>query len=79
MTAGSIPLPIPIPEDHLDEYIGNESVEACIVMTVLATVFLGLRFYSKLVLMRTSWGWEDTLLMGAYVFHEGLCIIGIRK
>lgn len=66
-------------EAYPDEYIGDQSVEACIVMTALATFFLSFRFYSKFALVGAPWGWEDTLLVGAYVFHEGLCVLGIRK
>lgn len=65
-------------ESRLEEYTGYSSIETCLILTILTTVFLSLRFYSKFGIMRLTWGAEDTLLAIGYLFHEALCIVGIR-
>lgn len=66
-------------ESHLEEYIGYATIETCISVTVLTTVFISLRLYSKFGIMQLNWEAEDTLLATGYFFHEALCTVGIRK
>lgn len=66
-------------EAYLAEYSGYESIQISIAMTFVATLFISLRFYFKLKVMGRPWGIEDTLLMAAYVAHEGLCVLGFGK
>lgn len=64
--------------EDLEEYSGNKVVAISIVFLVLTTVFLGLRFYSKR-LMRSKSGWDDILLVGAYLCNASLCTVIIGK
>lgn len=66
-------------EAYLEEYSGFEGIQTSIAMTFVATLFLSLRFYFKLKVIGRSWGIEDTLLVAAYIAHEGLCVLGFRK
>lgn len=64
--------------EQLEDYSGDKVVATSVVFAVLTTIFLGLRFCSKR-LMRSRSGWDDLLLVAAYVFNMGLCAIGIGK
>lgn len=62
--------------EELDDYSGNRVIVTSIIFFVLTTVFLGLRFYAK-KLMRSQSGWDDLLLVGAYICNTGSCIVVI--
>lgn len=64
--------------EELDDYSGNKAVAIAVIFLVLASVFLGLRFYAKR-LMRSRSGWDDLLLVGAYVCNAGLCVVIIGR
>lgn len=64
--------------EELDDYSGNKVIAASMVFLCLTTIFLGLRFYAKR-LMRSQSGWDDLLLVGAYLCNTGLCVVIIGK
>lgn len=64
--------------EELEEYSGDKVLAISIPFTVLTTIFLGLRFWSK-KLMRSRSGLDDILLVGAYLANVGLCAIVIGK
>lgn len=64
--------------EELGEYSGDKVLAISIPFTVLTTIFLGLRFCSKR-LMRSRSGWDDLLLVVAYLVNVGLCAIVIGK
>jgi len=64
--------------EQLDDYSGYRVVVTSIIFLVLTSVFLGLRFYAKR-LMRSRSGWDDLLLVGAYLCNTGLCVVYIGR
>lgn len=62
--------------DELDDYSGDKVLAISIPFTVLTTIFLGLRFWSKR-LMRSRSGLDDFLLVAAYLANVALCAIVI--
>lgn len=64
--------------EELDDYSGNKGVAASTVFLCLTTIFLGLRFYAKR-LMRSQSGWDDLLLVGAYLCNTGMCVVMIGR
>lgn len=53
------------------------TVPIILTMAFLTTVFLSLRYYSKLGIMRLAWSMDDSLLLAAYVFNSSICGLGI--
>lgn len=64
--------------EEVEQYSGDKVVATSIIFAILTSIFLGLRFYSK-SLMRSRSGWDDILLVAAYLFNVGLCAVGIGK
>ncbi|KAK2606737.1 hypothetical protein N8I77_005468 [Diaporthe amygdali] len=62
--------------EEIEQYSGDKVVATSIIFAILTSIFLGLRFYSK-SLMRSRSGWDDILLVAAYLFNVGLCAVGI--
>ncbi|POS78512.1 integral membrane protein [Diaporthe helianthi] len=62
-----------ISAEDMDDYSGNKVIVTSIVFIILTSLFLGLRFYAK-NLVRSQSGWDDLLLVGAYLCNTGSCI-----
>lgn len=54
-------------------------VAACIIMMVLTTVFAALRFVSRISLKSVDLGWDDFLLVPAYMFAIGTAAAGLGE
>lgn len=67
------------PTEGLDiaDYTGYVPIEICVIMTVLASAVVVLRWISKSCIMRRSWDFSDGVLIVAYIFFESLCALGI--
>ncbi|KAK7710316.1 hypothetical protein SLS64_005901 [Diaporthe eres] len=62
--------------EELDDYSGDKVLAISIPFIVLTTIFVALRFCSKR-LMRSRSGWDDLLLVVAYLVNVGLFAVVI--
>ena len=65
-------------QDYIDEYIGNRLINTAIAFIVLDTIFVALRCWSR-YLQKAPVGWDDLLIIPAYISCLSLCICGIRE
>ncbi|KAK1760064.1 hypothetical protein QBC47DRAFT_333914 [Echria macrotheca] len=62
--------------DFLNEYLGPGLIDISVVALVLTTLVIALRFWVK-TYGGAPFGVDDWMIVAAYVFNVGLCIIGI--
>jgi hypothetical protein len=55
-------------------YFGQPIVPVATVTIVLTTLFVGMRFWARVVILRAVAKWEDGLMLLAWVFAVGLSI-----
>lgn len=54
-------------------------INIAIAFIVLNTLFVGLRFVARLLVKKAELGWDDWLLIPAYILNIGLCAAGIGE
>ncbi|KAL1640293.1 hypothetical protein SLS58_007109 [Diplodia intermedia] len=57
---------------------GHDAVVGCFVCAVIATVFVGLRIYTRLFISRHP-GWDDNMVVLALLFAIALCPIYVQQ
>ncbi|CAD6594186.1 MAG: hypothetical protein ASARMPREDX12_008376 [Alectoria sarmentosa] len=72
----SSPSPPKLSQSYIDEFIGYKLTDTAIAFIVLETVFVVLRCWSR-YLQKASIGWDDILIIPAYLFCLGPCISSI--
>lgn len=65
-------------QSYINAYIGDRLKGTAIALIVLETVFVMLRQWSRHLQM-APFGWDDILIIPAYLSCLGMCIVGIRK
>lgn len=70
--------PPKLSQSYIDESIGYKLTDTAIAFIVLETVFVVLRCWSR-YLQKASIGWDDILIIPAYLFCLGPCICSIRE
>ena len=71
-------LPDHLSEKYLNEYIGKRLVGVAVVIILLNTLFVTLRYWSR-YLQKAPFGWDDILILPSYISCLGSCICGIRE
>ena len=66
----------PSPIDYSDD--GPGMIAVCSVFLVFATIFVGLRFWSK-QLMRAKWTVDDWLILASLIIHHGFTAAGFTE
>ena len=69
---------LPQSSEYLGENSSGKVVASTSVILILATFLLALRFYSRL-LTKTPSSWDDILLLPAWMFLVGACIVAYGK
>lgn len=54
-------------------------VVTCAVFIALNTIFLILRFISRLFVQEAPFGYDDILTIPAFFFNIGICAVGLGK
>lgn len=65
-------------QSYIDAYNGDRLKGTAIALIVLETVFVALRQWSR-HLQKAPFGWDDILIIPAYLSCLGMCIAGIRE
>ena len=71
-------LPDQLSEKYLDEYIGRRLMAAALVIILMNTIFVTLRYWSR-YLQKAPFGWDDILILPSYISCLSPCICGIRE
>lgn len=51
----------------------------CILYIVLDVFFVSLRFISRFIIRRSEIGWDDWLILPAFICNVAACAAGLRK
>ena len=70
--------PPELSQSYIEDYCGDKLMTVAIAFIVLDTIFVALRCYSR-YLQKASIGWDDILILPAYLSCLGLCITAIRE
>ena len=70
--------PTVLSHSYIDEYIGYRLEGTAIAFIILETAFFVLRGWSRR-LQKAHLGWDDVLIIPAYIFALSECIYSIRK
>ena len=65
-------------QNYIDESIGDRLTSTAIAFIVLDTLFVALRCWSR-SLQKAPIGWDDILVVPAYITCLGVSITAIRK
>jgi len=66
------------PPGYLEQYSGNPMVAATVAILVIATILCGLRAWVRVFLTKVK-GWDDYLLLPAWLFLIGLGVTTLSK
>lgn len=70
--------PPKLSQSYIDENIGNRLINTAAALVALDTVFVALRCWSR-YLQKASLGWDDMLIVPAYISCLAPCICSIRE
>lgn len=70
--------PTEFPPGYLEEYTGDRVLAANTVILIASTILLALRLYAR-SLTRATRGWDEFLLVPAWIFLLGLIICLYRR
>ena len=76
MSSSHAPSPSDFPPGYLAEYCGGQLLGTCIAFMLLGTIFVTLRFYTRLT-TEAKQGWDDVLIvpaLAANIALQGSCI-----
>lgn len=65
-------------DEFIHENRGPTMEGTCIAFAVLTTIFVPLRFWARTIRM-AALGFDDVLILAAYIVNLGLCALGIRE
>ena len=61
------------------EHVLHPLLIVSVVYIVLDSLFVFLRFVSRQLIRKSQLGWDDWLLIPAFVFNLGSCVLGIGE